>query len=90
MLVLAFMLLAMGDEPVAPTQPAPTADPAPATAPAAPDPNRVICFKETQAGTLFTRKICHTREEWKKLQDAERRKTDRLLDTGDSNRQTRD
>jgi hypothetical protein len=92
MLWFALLLLAMGDETaaLAPPAPVPVPDAAPSAAPASPDPNRVICFKEAQAGTLFTRKICHTREEWKKLQDAERRKADRMLDTGDSNRTTRE
>ncbi|MDQ0463598.1 hypothetical protein QO010_001369 [Caulobacter ginsengisoli] len=85
----ALLLFSVGDDPAATAPAAPAvlaAAPAAAPAPAAPDdPNRVVCVKEPQAGTLFTRKICHTREEWKKLQEDRRRNADRLLDT-DSNR----
>ena len=87
--LFALLLLLAGDDPAAtaPTAPAvPAADIAPAVAPApADDPNRVICVKEPQVGTMFTRKVCHTREEWKKLQEDRRRNADRVLDT-DSNR----
>jgi hypothetical protein len=86
--LLALLLLFAADDPAPAAAAAPPE--APATAPAEPDPKRLICFKEQQAGTLFTRKVCHTREEWKKLQERDRRGAGDMLDTGSSNASKRE
>lgn len=47
--------------PAAPTAPTSTA------APGKSDPDRMICKKESKAGSRFTAKICRTRAEWEQL-----------------------
>lgn len=42
-------------------------------APSQADPNERVCKVQTQTGTRFPKKRCHTRAEWDRLMEASRR-----------------
>jgi hypothetical protein len=72
--------------PVTLSQPAGTPAPsaADAAAPINPD-NAVICRNEREAGTMFTRRLCHTMRRWKQMEADAYNTLDRLdsgKDTG--------
>ena len=45
---------------------------------AKPELNRVVCKKVKTTGSHFKRKVCMKRKEWRSLQEASRRKMDRI------------
>ncbi|MEJ1969818.1 MAG: hypothetical protein WDN03_14455 [Rhizomicrobium sp.] len=52
----------------APVTPAPAATPAPATpAAAGPGDDDVLCHEDRVTGSLFSKRVCHTRREWDQL-----------------------
>lgn len=58
-----------------------TANPPAAGAPAAPsDEDRIICKQEDQTGSLFSKKTCLTKAEWKKRRERDRRAAERVLE----------
>ena len=58
-----------------------TANPPAAGTPAAPlDEDRIICKQEEQTGSLFSKKTCLTKAEWKKRRARDRRAAERVLE----------
>ena len=58
----------------APAAPAASA----AAAKPAPEKPKQICHNETQTGSNFSKRICHTAEEWKAINDAAREQSEAL------------
>ena len=54
----------------------PAAQTVAAASAAKPDKPKQICKTETQTGSNFSKRICHTAEEWKAMNDAARDQSD--------------
>lgn len=68
MLVISLLFLAaLAAEPTT-TASTPSAQP-PAAAPAKPPKPKKICVEEQRMGSLFTQRICATKEEWDRRQE---------------------
>ena len=80
-LVVSLLLFAASDPVPSDAAPAPVIA-TPATDPATPtvdDGSRVVCVIEAQTGSMFTRKTCRTKAEWKKRRERDRNAADRAL-----------
>lgn len=74
------LVLMLGAQDPATAVPA-TADSPAARPPAAPvDEDRIICKTDEQTGTLFSKKTCLTKAEWKKKRARDRRAAERVLE----------
>jgi hypothetical protein len=71
MMAIVIVALAAADAPAAATAPPPTDPPAAKAAPVD-DDGKILCEMESEAGTLFKKKVCVTKAEWRKRRQRDR------------------